>query len=99
MSVIYTPVSSSPDRNLHADDTGVHKRPSQDFTDWPYCKEQSSKPLKGTAVLLQQPEQPETSLPWSAAVNLTNSHTRLREVAAGSLDVLQTVTKKRSTTK
>lgn len=68
--------------------------PLQAFTDWPYCKEQSSKPLKGTAVLLQQQEQPETSLPWSAAVNLTNSHTILKEVVAGSLGVLQTVTKR-----
>lgn len=49
------------------------------------------------AVLLPRQEPPETSLPWSAAVNLTNSHTRWREAVAGSLDVLQTVTKERST--
>lgn len=59
--------------------------------------EQSSKPSRGTAVPPRQQEPPGTSLPWSAAVNLTNSHTRWREVVAGSLDVLQTATKKRST--
>lgn len=97
MSVIYTHASSLPDGNLHTGDRGVTRRPSRDFTDWPYCKEQSSKPSKGTAVLLPQQGPPETSLPWSAAVNLTNSRTRWREVVAGSLDVLQTVTKERST--
>lgn len=61
--------------------------------------EQSSKPLTGMAALLQLQEQLETSLPWSADVNLRDFHTRLTEVVAGSLDVLQTMTKKRNTKK
>lgn len=56
-------VSTLPVRNLHADDIHINKKSLKDSTNRPYCKEQSSKPLKGMAVLLQRQEQPETSPP------------------------------------